>query len=637
MSLIKQLWLAISVVMAVAFGGSLLVSVLSARHYLEQQLQVKNIDNATSLALSLSQLDKDPVTVELQIAAQFDAGHYRFIRVQSPSGEVLAERVFKGRLEGVPGWFVGLIPIHAEPGRAQILDGWKQYGTLTLASHDQYVYRSLWSGTVELFVWFLIGSIGVGLAGTIAVRTITRPLKEVVGQAEAIAARRFVSLPEPRTPEMRAMTRALNQMVGRLKAMFAEEAARLEALRRKVNYDAVTGLANREHFLSSLREQLGGEQHAVTGVLVMINIADLAELNAGLGHRRVDEALTDFGKVLNDLYLHREGRAAGRLRGSEFAVLCPGEESPGNAAREVHQRLAGDWLPSLVSSHPDLFHVGAVPYRHGETVGELMVRAEQALAIAKAKGPNEWHALEITMPRLSMPAEKWRSLFEEAIASQRFSLTSFAVRDGSGVGLLHHEAALRLRNDEGGSQITAGEFMPMAAHLGMTAPIDLVVVRLALEHLRHHEGDLAINLSTETITDFHFRNQLVQLLRGEAGLCGRLLFEVPEYGVFQQFDAFRDLARSIKMLGARVGIEYFGQHLVDSERLSTLGLDYVKVSPSFLAGLHSNTDNQELVEGICRLAHALGIQVIALGVESREELPLLVSLGVDGVTGPGVG
>ena len=76
MSLVKQLWLAIVLVMSVAFGGSLVVSVMSARHYLEQQLQVKNIDNATSLALSMAHMDKDPVTVELQIAAQFDMGHY---------------------------------------------------------------------------------------------------------------------------------------------------------------------------------------------------------------------------------------------------------------------------------------------------------------------------------------------------------------------------------------------------------------------------------------------------------------------------------------------------------------------------------------------------------------------------------
>ena len=148
MSLIKQLWIAIIVVMTIAFGGSMVVSVLSARHYLEQQLQVKNIDNATALALSLSQLPKDPVTVELQVATQFDAGHYRFIRIVSPTGQTLVERIFTGQLQGAPAWFAALIPIRAAPGQALIQDGWKQYGTLTLASHERYVYKSLWDGTL---------------------------------------------------------------------------------------------------------------------------------------------------------------------------------------------------------------------------------------------------------------------------------------------------------------------------------------------------------------------------------------------------------------------------------------------------------------------------------------------------------
>ena len=118
MSLIKQLWIAIVVVTLLALGGNLIVSTLSARHYLEQQLRVKNLDNATSLALSLSQLPKDPVTVELQIAAQFDAGHYRLIRLVSPKGDVLVEREYEGDLTGAPNWFTRLVPIAAPAGVA---------------------------------------------------------------------------------------------------------------------------------------------------------------------------------------------------------------------------------------------------------------------------------------------------------------------------------------------------------------------------------------------------------------------------------------------------------------------------------------------------------------------------------------
>ena len=77
MSLFRQLWLSIIGLTVFVFLGSFLVSVLSARNYLEEQLLIKNGDNAAALALSLSQMpDKDPVTVELMVSAQFDTGHY---------------------------------------------------------------------------------------------------------------------------------------------------------------------------------------------------------------------------------------------------------------------------------------------------------------------------------------------------------------------------------------------------------------------------------------------------------------------------------------------------------------------------------------------------------------------------------
>ena len=119
--------------------------------------------------------------------------------------------------------------------------------------------------------------------------------------------------------------------------------------------------------------------------------------------------------------------------------------------------------------------------------------------------------------------------------------------------------------------------------------------------------------------------------------CKRLLFEVPEYGVFRQFDAFRELASTLKGLGCRVGIEYFGQRFAESDKLTGLGLDYIKVHPTYVRGIEQNTGNQEFLKGLCNMAHAIGIEVIALGVESEADLPLLATLGFDGATGPGIG
>ncbi|NIC42717.1 EAL domain-containing protein [Aquabacterium sp. A08] len=636
MSLIKQLWIAIALVMTLAFGGSLVVSVLSARHYLEQQLQVKNLDNATSLALSLTQLDKDPVTVELQVAAQFDVGHYRFIRVTSPTGEVLTEKVYEGRLEGAPQWFADLIPIRVQPGQALIQDGWKQFGTISLASHEQYAYKSLWDGTLELLLWFVAGSLFTGVAGTFAVRVITRPLGEVVGQAQAIAERRFLTVSEPTTPELRAVSRAMNDMVGRLKAMFAEESARLEALRNRVNRDPVTGIANREYFLSHLREILTGEQFGSTGSLVLVRLAYLNELNAKLGHQRADQLLKQLGQVLFDSGNDHPGQRAGRVKGGEFAVMCPTFDSPTAAAQDIHGRLLRDWLPHWEAEFPDLFHLAAVPYVRNQGVGDLLTRADQALAQAQGKGPNSWHAVEDGGNKLSMPAEQWRTLLTEAVQGGQLSLAFFPVVRGDRALPLHQEGVIRLQMDTAGQLLSAGDFMPMAANLNLTAPIDLGVVKLAIDHLRQVAGDVAVNLSAETISDFGFRNRLVQLLQGYPDLCRRLLFEVPEYGVFKQFDAFRDLARSLKALGCRVGIEYFGQRFAETAQLAGLGLDYIKVHPSYVRGISTNAGNQEFLKGLCNMAHALGITVIALGVENPTDLPLLAQLGFDGATGPGV-
>lgn len=637
MSLIKQLWLAIALVMTLAFGGSLVVSVLSARAYLEQQLQVKNMDNATALALALTQLDKDPITVELQVSAQFDVGHYRFIRVTDPHGQVLVERVFEGPIDGAPAWLARLVPIEAQPGQALIQDGWRQFGTVSVASHEKFAYASLWQGTLDLLLWFVLGGLLTGVAGTLAMRAITRPLHAVVEQAHAIADRRFQTVAEPHTPELRAVTRAMNDMVGRLKAMFAEEANRLDALRSRVNLDAVSGVANREYFLSHLREVLDGEQFGSQGSLVLVRLAYLNELNAKLGHQRADQLLRGLGQALQAGASDTGAHLAGRLKGGEFALICPDHDSPTTAAQEVHARLCRDWLPQWAAAFPDLFHLAAVGYHRGQRMADLLAHADLALAQAQALGQNNWHAVADGAHKVSLPAEQWRSLLTAAVEGGQLSLAFYPVVQGTSSRPWHQEGMIRLQLEQDGQRLSAGDFMPMAANLNLTAPIDLGVVKLAIEHLRLGAGDVAVNLSAETLADAGFRLQLLQILQAHPNLCKRLLFEVPEYGVYKQFDTFRELARSLKALGCRVGIEYFGQRFAESGKLAALGLDYIKVHPSFIRGIGNNAGNQEFLQGLCSMAHALGISVIAQGVENPDDLPLLARLGFDGATGPGVG
>ncbi len=92
MSLFKQLWLAIILLLTLVFGGSFVVSSLSAKSYLQQQLYMKNLDNATALALSLTQQEADPVLLELTLSAQFDTGHYQLVELVGPEGNLIVRR-----------------------------------------------------------------------------------------------------------------------------------------------------------------------------------------------------------------------------------------------------------------------------------------------------------------------------------------------------------------------------------------------------------------------------------------------------------------------------------------------------------------------------------------------------------------
>lgn len=635
MSLIKQLWLAITLVMAIAFSGSLLVSVLSARQYLQQELRVKNNDNAAALALTLSQLPKDPVTVELQVAAQFDLGHYRQIRLVSPTGEVIVERIYEGEMQGAPAWFVRLFPIRTVPGQAQVQDGWKQFATVTLSSHEQYAYQSLWQGALALLGWFALGGLATGALGTVMLRYITRPLDDVVAQAQGIEQRRFIHIAEPRTPELRAVARAMNQMVERLMVLFREEAARLESVRRKAHADPLTGLATREHFFSQLRELLASEDAAAEGALLVVRLANLAGLNLRLGEARTDALLQGLGEQVRLASAEHLGQPAGRIKGGEFALVLPGRADLDQVAAELHERLLQQWLPHWSREVPQLFHLAAVRFARGQDLNELLNRVDESLARAAAIGPNARDtSSEAGLKALSLVT--WRRLLRKAVSRSRLRLVTYPVVNALDGTLMHQEGMVRMRTDVAGAQMTAGEFMPMAVQLNMSASIDLQVVRMALVRLASAPYLLAVNLSAESVADFGFRNEFLRLLHANPQVRDRLLIEVTEHGVLRHFEAFRDLVQEVKPLGCRVGIEYFGPRFSEGHRIVNLALDYIKVHPSYVRGIAQHPESQEFLQGLCRMARNLGIVVIALGVSAREDIPLLASLGVDGVTGPAI-
>jgi EAL domain-containing protein (putative c-di-GMP-specific phosphodiesterase class I)/GGDEF domain-containing protein len=636
MSLMRQLWLAVIVSAVLAFAGSLLLSIWSAQEYLTQQLQRKNEDVASSLALSMTQQQKDPVTIELQVTALFDTGYYQTISVADPFGKVIVERIQDKTDANVPAWFTAAFPIRAKPGLAQISDGWKQYGTVKVISHTQFAYQALWEQSGRLFAWFCMGGVIVGFLGTLMLRTIGRSLNDVVNQAGAIGERRFITITEPKTPELRALAHAMNGMVERVRQMFNEAAARLEELLRRVNYDQLTGLPNRDYFMTYFKDQLAGDETARNGVLAVMRLPNLDDINAALGRAGTDRLLKEIGQIFTDFSKQYEGALSGRVKAGDIAVVLPGESDPDEVARQLgkifDEQLVAKW-PALT----EVYHLGVVLFEHGSSVGDVLSRADHALALAEGQGANASHVIGSDTQVNVIPGGQWRTLLMQAVSTGNIKLVFYPVvgQDGK---MLHQEGVVRLQPEEPDKPLmTAGDFMPIAAHLNLTALIDLEVVRLAIRHLSTITEDVAVNLSAETIGNWTFRTDLSNLLRGNPQICPRLWFEVTEYGAFKHFDAFKDMCLVLKDFGCHVGIEQFGQRLSESQKLTEVGLDYIKIHPGLVHGIEENAGSQEFLNRFCGIAHAVGVVVIAVGVRSEAELSMLKSLGVDGATGPAIG
>lgn len=635
MSMYRQLWLAIIISMLLALGGSLLASMLSARSYLESQLSVKNTDNAAALALSLSQSNPDPVTVELAVSALFDSGHYEKILVDDPFGKPIIERSASPEVLDVPEWFVRLLPIRATPGQAQISNGWKQFGTVTLVSHTRFAYHALWQSVLQMIGALAVAGAVGGYLGSLILRRLRAPLRAVITQASAITERRFVTIEEPSVPELRQLAAAMNATVTRLKSMFEEEAARLENVRREANCDALTGLANRSFFMAQLREATHADD-ASGGTLIIARLAHLTAINQSLGRDSTDELLRRFGKVLDDAARKRSQAVAARLNGADFALLVPGLGDPAAIANALLTGLTQETSAFLPDAETTWLACGRFP--RGIDIGKVLSQVDGALAAVEAEGRNGLRIVDLREgDDAPKSAEEWANLIHRALKQHWVRLVSFPVITLGEGGLMHRECPLRLMFDEGGEWQPAGRFLPVAERLKLTPQLDLAAVELGLAELaaKPELTGLAINLSASSIQSTAFRHDLRALL-GRHTTAHRLWLEVSEAGALTHFEAFRALCLELKEAGCQMGIEHFGRQFSEIGRLHDLGLDYLKVDASFVRGLEANIGNQAFLKGLTTIAHGIDMKVIAEGVTSEAELATLTAVGFDGATGPGI-
>lgn len=631
MSLIRQIRLLLLGVVLLAIAGAVTVNVLSARDTLQTQLRLKNSDNAQALALALSQQRGEPELMQLLMAAQFDTGFYRRIRLIRADGAVGFERSSESAPGDAPPWFARLAPIESPPGVAQVSDGWRVLGTLELVSHVAFAHDHLWYGALRAIGWLTALGVAAAVLAGVAMRRIRRPLDATVEQAQALVEGRYVTVDESDVPELKPLTGAMNSMVQRMRALFETQAAQLESLRRQAHCDPLTGLAHRAHFMERLQALLQREDGAEEGGLVLVRLSDPATLNLALGRETTDRALLSIAQALQAYPDRVPDCVVGRLNGSDFALALP---AAGMAAETAASIAAA--LRSHLPAFGDVVHahVGGVELSRGMGVGALMAQADHALARAESREPFAVEVLQQIVSGTAAAGERaWRAQIASALVQRRTRLVEYPVLDRQGL-LSHLECPLRLQLAEDGEFEPAARWLPLAGRARLTAQVDVHAVELALEAIDRDGRPRGVNIAAASLADGSFAPHLRHLLQDRPRLARQLWLEVGESAAVEQFGLVQEFGRLLRPLGARFGLEHAGQRLGQIERLFELGLDYVKLDAALCAGVAANAAAREFVKTSAALLHALSVQVHAEGVADAGDAEALWACGVDAITGP---
>ncbi len=631
MSLIRQIWVLLFTTLALAFLGSVGVNIDTSRDSLQTQLRLKNSDNAAALALGLSQLRGDVASMELLMAAQFDTGFYQQIRFIGADGQIRFQRDASSVPASAPAWFVRWIGLDSTPGVAQVSDGWRALGRVEVQSHTSFAHDELWRGsTRSAFALAVVGALSALLA-LVSVGQLRRPLDAAVEQARALERGEYVSVAEPRTPELRRLTRAMNSMVARLKLVFEGQASQVESLRRQANCDRLTGLSHRAHFLGLLNSALQREDGTAHGGLVILRVSDLAELNRVLGHVATDQMLVAIGQVLQTYTQRGDGCLVGRLNGSDFALGLP----VGGMAEETAQALAAALRAALPAFGPNIgVAFGAVEISRAMLMAELMNSADIALARAEAREP---FAVEVEGRSPAIAAglgeAAWRQHIQAALGAERLELGEVPVLTAADRSLVHLECPLRLQLAPDGAFEVAARWLPLAIRSRLTSEIDTAAAASALRGVGRDGQPRCVNVALASLADIEFVPRLAALL-AESGREARLLsIEVGESAAIDQFSRLRELGRRLRPLGVRLGLKHAGERISRIERLFESGLDFVKLDAAITIGAASEPNRAAFLRGLIAMLHSVSIQVFAEDVSSAADAQALEQCGVDGFAG----
>lgn len=647
MSLLKQLLISVSLAILIILGGTLWLSVDSARSYLNTQLQAQTDSAATSLALTLSQLaNQDPVTQELIIMAQFDSGQFNHIILTSPEGDVLFSRqVDQTAPSTVPAWFSRWLPIAATESVAQVSDGWRQVAQLSIQADAAYAQQSLWHSFTRLVAWVMGAGVLWALFVLFLMRWLRRVLhEEVAEQLNTLTNKDPMAAalrPSHRTTfsELTEVTQAIASARENIQATNEEQNAKIESLEVELNQDTVTGLVNRKYFVNELRRHVDSAS-TTAGWLFLFRQRDLAEVNRVMVRANVDEWLrslsTQLQKILEP-YAEQGVFTLARLNGSDFVVLAEGlsKEAMTTLIKELQVVLRQQRI-QLPNGEFCRWAMAKTDFAPGQFLTHVLGRLDQALMRAESAGHNAVESL--TSKQSDQTAEQprggetqWRTVIQDALLSGGFSLDLSAKEHQ---GIEWHEATLFLQSSElSNERLSAYQFMPVATRLGLSGVCDVRAFTLGLEWLEQNaSARLVLRVSLSSVTQAGFADQVTQLFKAFGPeVTQRLYIELDAYSIATEPVVLADFGALLHQYEVKIGVRRalsLPHVLLD---LATFNISYLRLLVDDLHDITQKEGGAILLRSALDIAKQAGVKILLQGNKQTLSLPIVILLQEYGI------
>ncbi len=420
-----------------------------------------------------------------------------------------------------------------------------------------------------------------------------------------------------------------------------ERQATEDAVRERALHDSLTGLPNRVLFHDRLEQALARlRRRGSMAAILFLDLDRFKLVNDSLGHQVGDELLAGVAPRLRQAV--RATDTVARFGGDEFAILL--EEIVGERdAIEMAERIASVFARPFVLAGNEHFvttSIGIALAGGGELADELIRDADAAMYRAKERGRARYELFDEVMrgraiARLRVENDLRRALEREELRLEYQPVISLHDRT-----IVAVEALLRWDHPERGV-VQPAEFIQIAEEDGLIEPIGRWVLETACRQGAHWHREspddapvsISVNLSAVQIARRTLPEVIEPALRGSGLDPSCLSLEITESVMLRDVEAVIEALPELKAIGVRLVLDDFGTGYSSLGYLTQLPLDALKIDRSFVDGLGTEARDSAITEAIVAMAHALSLEVIAEGVETKEQLAELSRLGCDQAQG----